>query len=79
MQRSNFSKRAVATLIVFTIILGIMATVFCVLYAVKRSAYSEKSTDLEKVYQRTFYDLVDNVNNAEIKLSKVLASKDNEY
>lgn len=79
MERSNFSKRSVATLIVFTIILGIMATAFCVLYAVKRSAYSEKSTDLEKVYQRTFYDLVDNVNNAEIKLSKVLASKDNDY
>lgn len=36
-------------------------------------------TELENVYQRSLYDLVDSVNNTEIKLSKLLASSGNTY
>ena len=63
--RSNFSKKTVVTLIVFTIVLGVMAVVFSVLYAIQMKELSDKSVSLEKVYQRTFYDLVDSVNNTE--------------
>lgn len=39
----------------------------------------EYGNRLEGVYQKSFYDLVDNVNNAEINLSKVLASSGDAY
>ena len=77
--RSNFSKKTVVTLIVFTIVLGVMAVVFSVLYAIQMKELSDKSVSLEKVYQRTFYDLVDSVNNTETKLSKLLVTTDGNY
>lgn len=43
------------------------------------SKSQQMSSSIESVYQRNFYDLVDNVNNAEIKLSKVLASNKDSY
>jgi len=37
------------------------------------------NAQIENVYERNFYDLVDNVNNTEVKLSKVLASSYDGY
>lgn len=78
-EKTTLSKKSVITLIVFTIVLGILAITFCVLYAVDMTKLEQTSINLENVYQRTFYDLVDNVNNTEIKMSKLLASTDNNY
>ena len=43
------------------------------------SKASNMASTIENVYERNFYDLVDNVNNAEVKLSKVLASDYDSY
>lgn len=51
--------------------------------AISTGITADKAEDygnrLEAVYQKSFYDLVDNVNNAEIKLSKVLASSTSSF
>ena len=78
-ERSNLSKKSVATLIVFTIVFAVMAIVFAVLYAIDMRKLEQTSVNLENIYQRSFYDLVDSVNNTEIKLSKLLASTDGKY
>ena len=77
--RSNLSKKTATTLIVFTIVFGILAIVFAVLYAIDMRKLEQTSVNLENIYQRSFYDLVDSVNNTEIKMSKLLASTDANY
>ena len=54
----------------------IASTIF---WLTSQSKNSNLSTQIENVYQRNFYDLVDNVNNAEVKLGKVLASDYDSY
>lgn len=78
-EKSNLSKASVITLIVFVAVLGVLMTVFCVLYATKKTELKESSTNLEMVYQRSFYDLVDNINNAEVKLGKLINSTSDDY
>lgn len=77
--KSNLSKKTVVTLIVFTIVFGILALTFCILYAIDMAKLQQTSTNLENIYQRTFYDLVESVNNTETKMSKLLASSDSNY
>ena len=78
-QKSNLSKKTVTTLIVFTIVFAILAIVFAVLYAIDMRKLEQTSINLENIYQRSFYDLVDSVNNTEIKMSKLLAATDGKY
>lgn len=78
-EKSNLSKASAITLFVFVGVLAILMTVFCVLYATSKTQLKESSTNLEKIYQRSFYDLVDNINNAEIKLGKLVNSTNDEY
>ncbi len=78
-EKSNMSKAGVITLIVFVVVLGIMMTVFCVLYAINKNGYHTTSVNLENIYQRSFYDLVDNINNTETKLGKLTNSTDDDY
>lgn len=37
------------------------------------------ASSLEATYQKAYYDLADNINNAEVKLSKVITSSDEKY
>ena len=78
-EKANISKASLVTLIVFVGVLGVMMTVFCVLYAVNKKAYHESSVNLENVYQRSFFDLVDDINNAEVKLGKLVNSTNEAY
>ena len=78
-EKANISKASLITLLVFVGVLGIMMTVFCVLYAVNKKAYTESSVNLENVYQRSFFDLVDDVNNAEVKLGKIVNATNEAY
>ena len=78
-EKSNLSKKSVVTLVVFTIVLAILAITFAVLYAINMRKLEQTSINLENIYQRSFYDLVDSVNNTEIKMSKLLASTDADY
>ena len=78
-EKSNFSKASVITLIVFVAVLGVLMSVFCILYALEKTKQEEKSVALENVYQRSFFDLVENINNTEIKMAKLLNSTDEDY
>lgn len=74
-KRSNINKWLVIALCVVSAML-IASTIFWIVNQNKRN---ELSAQMENVYQRNFYDLVDNVNNAEVKLGKVLASDYDSY
>ena len=66
-------------LAVSTAVLGATTIGFGIGYGMSNGlAYSYKN-DLENLYQKSLHDLVDSVNNAEIKLSKVLASNTSSY
>lgn len=66
-------------LIIVTIILSIAVVALGILYGISLSSLNNFQTSLENVYQKNFYELVDEVNNAETKLNKVLASNSNTY
>ena len=73
-EKANISKASFITLIVFIVVLTILMTVFCILYAINKYSYENSAVSLENIYQRSFFDLVDNVNNAEVKLAKLVNS-----
>lgn len=73
------SKNKIIILSVFVAVLAVLTIVFCVLYAVTKSSYETSSINLENIYQRSFYDLVDNINNTETKLAKLVSSKNKKY
>lgn len=73
------SNKQIIILSVFVAVLAVMTITFAVLYAVNRKGYNESSINLENVYQRSFYDLVENINNTEAKLGKMLSSNDRQY
>ena len=66
-------------LIIVTIILSIAVVALGILYGISLSSLNNFQTSPENVYQKNFYELVDEVNNAETKLNKVLASNSNTY
>lgn len=72
-------KRTRTGLIISTAIVSAIALTFIVLYGVTMSSLNKTSMALEYSYERSYYDLVDNINNAEIKMSKVLVSQDKDY
>lgn len=72
-------KRVIVGLSIATGILGLATMGFGIAYGVTQSQSNELGTRLENVYQKNFFDLVDSVNNAEIKLSKVLNSSTPTY
>ena len=78
-EKANISKASLITLVVFIVVLAIMMTVFCVLYAINKYSYENSALSLENIYQRSFFDLVDNVNNAEVKLGKLINSNGGVY
>ncbi len=72
-------KKNNTRLMLLALILGVALIAFVVLYAISMSRQTQLKIDLENIYQKNFNELVDNVNNSEIKLSKVLVSDYNSY
>lgn len=70
--------KTILTIVVISI-LSIALITLVVLYSISMSNQNNLKTDLENVYQKNFSELVDNVNNVEVKLSKVCASDYNLY
>ncbi len=66
-------------LAISTAVLGATTIGFGVGYGITQNQAANYKDDLEHVYERSLHDLVDSVNNAEIKLSKVLASSTSTY
>ena len=79
MENTNNKKRVSKGLIVALSIVSALLIAFVIMYSVSMSKQNELKTQLENIYQRNFNELVDNVNNTDIKLSKVLASDYNSY
>ena len=61
-------------LIIVIIALSVALATFIVLFSVSVSEQNKLKTNLENMYQQNFNELVDNVNNTEIKLSKIIVS-----
>lgn len=72
-------KRANFWLGVALIVVGALLIATTILWVVNASKNKDLSMQIENVYQKNFYDLIDNVNNAEVKLGKVLASDYDSY
>lgn len=72
--RSKTQRMALLSLAVTTAILGVTTTGLAVGYGITQSQANSYSTQLENVYKKSYYDLVDNVNSADMKLSKLLAT-----
>lgn len=78
-ENSSQKKKYSAPLIVSIALLGVLATSMTVGFAVSVNMLNERSISLENLYERSFFDLVENINNVEIKMSKLLVSNDSNY
>lgn len=72
-------NKANLALVIALCIVSACLIVTTILWLVGASRARGMGTSIDNVYQRNFYDLVDNINNAEVKLSKVLASDYDSY
>ncbi|MBP3431521.1 MAG: germination protein YpeB [Clostridia bacterium] len=72
-------QKAVIGLTIATSLLGASTIGFGIAYGVTQNQANTYSMQLENVYQRNYYELVDSVNNADMKISKLLASNSREY
>ncbi len=72
-------RGAVIGLAISTGILGATSLGLGIAYGITQSQANEYSLQLDSVYKRNYYELVDNVNNADMKISKLLASSSENY
>ena len=77
--QNNGLKKSTIALIVSVVILAIATLIFSVLYFTNMAKSNDLKVSLENVYERNLNELIDNVNNSEVKLSKVLASDYKSY
>ncbi len=77
--KKRFSKGLVIGLSVAVGVLGLSTIGFATAYGCMQASSSDYAVQLENVYQKNLYDLVESVNNTETKLSKILASNSNDY
>ena len=70
---NNKKKNKISLIIVIIALSAILAT-FVVLFTISMNEQNKLRTHLENMYQQNFNELVDNVNNTEIKLSKIIVS-----
>lgn len=79
-QTNHGNKKGVMIgLAIATGILGATTLGFGIGYGIVQGQANDYGTKLENVYQKNFYELVDSVNNQEIKLSKVIESSERSY
>ncbi len=77
--QNNKLKGAVIALSITTGVLALGTIGFGTAYGVFQGRANDYGTRLEAVYQKNFYDLVESVNNSEIKLSKLINSSTPSY
>ena len=73
-RQKRFSKSLVIGLSIAVGVLGLSTIGLGVAYGCMASTSNDYAIQLENVYQKNLYDLVESVNNTETKLSKILAS-----
>lgn len=74
----KYKKANIGLIIALSIVSGLFVLTG-VLYGISMARVNSLSYSLENIYQKNYYELVDNINNTEVKLSKVLASGDSAY
>ena len=67
-------SKVIVALWIACVILAIGMIAFAVSYFIKANESAENETRLENLYEQSFYDLVDNVDNIEVNLSKLSAT-----
>lgn len=72
-------RRSIRGLVIATVVLGVATILFSALFVMERVQGGALSSNLELVYQRSFYDLTDHVNSLDMKLAKLLASSSGTY
>lgn len=72
-------RGAVIGLSVATGILGLSTLGLGIAYGITQSQTNAYSLQLESIYRKNYYELVDNANNADMKISKLLASNSDNY
>lgn len=72
------SRASKAYVVAISILCGVVVALTLLLYGAYTNS-NQYATTLESNYQKSYYELVDNVNNSELKLSKVVSSKDDKY
>ena len=75
----RMKDRAIIGLSIATAVLGATTIGFGIGYGVTENQAKDYSVQLENVYQRNYYELVDGVNNADMQVSKILASNSETY
>lgn len=78
-RRRRMRRKTMVGLSIATAVLGVTTIGFGIGYGVKQSEARDFSIQLENTYQRNFYELVDGVNNADMQVSKILASNSENY
>lgn len=77
--KKKSQKAIIIGLSVATGVLGLGTIGFGVGYGITQSKATAYSIQLENIYQKNYYELVDNVNNIDTKISKLLASDEETY
>lgn len=72
-------ERAVLGLAISTGILAATTLGLGIAYGVTQSQANQYGLQLENIYQKNYYELVDSVNNTDMKISKILASDSQIY
>jgi predicted PurR-regulated permease PerM len=79
MAKAKQHSRTNVGLVIALCIVSALLVLFATLYSVQSSKSNNLANSLEDIYQKNIYELVDNVNNTEIKLSKTLSSNDDVF
>lgn len=78
-EKKNKYKGAVIGLSIATGILGASTIGLGIAYGVSMSQADEYSTQLENIYKKNYFELVENANSVDTNISKLLASDDEKY
>lgn len=78
-KNSKKSKKIILGLSIATSILAVSTVGLGIAFGLSETKRMDYSVQLENVYQKNMYDLIESVNNVETKLSKVLASNSTTY
>ena len=78
-KRNKNQKRVIKGLSVAVGILAASTLALGIAFGVSEAYMSKYGTQLENVYQKNLYDLVESVNNTDTKLGKILVSNDTDF
>ncbi|MCI7002726.1 MAG: germination protein YpeB [Clostridia bacterium] len=77
--KTKTRNKANVGVVIALCIVSALLIITSILWLTNMSKIDNMGLTIENVYHRNFYDLVDNINNSEVKLSKVLASDYDNY